>query len=194
MATTYLFPSTDSPSHFPTNVAHTIKPPNPNDGQTLADSPEESLAKMESCSVSQVSPSLFLSNVRFYHRKKNAHLSPAARASQSQSQPPRGKLRVVDKSWPKRRMLCAKGASVSLPEKQPGDEIITEEELMGLGTLGDKCKEVRGIAELLECLESEAIMGEDEGKEPIDYNRRARIFDKSSRVFQALKQNATNPS
>lgn len=91
-------------------------------------------------------------------------------------------------------MLCAKGASVSLPEKQPGDEIITEEELMGLGTLGDKCKEVRGIAELLECLESEAIMGEDEGKEPIDYNRRARIFDKSSRVFQALKHNATNPS
>jgi hypothetical protein len=36
-------------------------------------------------------------------------------------------------------------------------------------------------------LEKEAIMGDDVGKEPNDYNRRAKIFDKSSRVFQALK-------
>ena len=42
--------------------------------------------------------------------------------------------------------------------------------------------------ELLECLEREAIMGDDEGREPTDYNRRAQIFDKSSKVFQALKQ------
>ncbi|KAF7147147.1 hypothetical protein RHSIM_Rhsim03G0153400 [Rhododendron simsii] len=45
-----------------------------------------------------------------------------------------------------------------------------------------------GIGELMECLEREAIAGEDEGREPNDYNRRAIIFDKSSRVFQALKE------
>lgn len=55
----------------------------------------------------------------------------------------------------------------------------------------DKCGGGRGGAvELLECLEREAIMGEDEGKEPTDYNRRAQIFYKSSTVFQALKQSA----
>ena len=42
--------------------------------------------------------------------------------------------------------------------------------------------------ELLECYEREAIMGEEEGRSPLDYNRRAQIFDKSSKVFQALKQ------
>lgn len=81
---------------------------------------------------------------------------------------------------------CAKGEG-------PMEEIIiTEEELMGLERLREKCKEETmngGIAELLECLEREAIMGEDEGKEPTDYNRRAQIFHKSSRVFQALKEN-----
>ncbi|KAK8671278.1 hypothetical protein V6N13_037876 [Hibiscus sabdariffa] len=51
----------------------------------------------------------------------------------------------------------------------------------------DKCKERKGVVELLECLEREAILGEDHGREPSDYNRRALIFDQSSRVFQALK-------
>ncbi|KAL8144486.1 hypothetical protein V2J09_017518 [Rumex salicifolius] len=49
-----------------------------------------------------------------------------------------------------------------------------------------------GMVELMECLEREAIMGEDEGKDPIDYNRRAHIFAKSSMVFQALKQPQTD--
>ncbi|XP_007011376.2 PREDICTED: uncharacterized protein LOC18587506 [Theobroma cacao] len=62
-----------------------------------------------------------------------------------------------------------------------------EEEWMRVGKLGERCKERKGVVELLECLETEAIMGEDQGKEPTDYNRRAQIFDKSSRVFQALK-------
>ncbi|XP_043698921.1 uncharacterized protein LOC122649746 [Telopea speciosissima] len=54
---------------------------------------------------------------------------------------------------------------------------------------GDKrCGEKKGIVEVMECLEEEAILGSDQGREPTDYNRRARIFDKSSRVFQALKQ------
>ncbi|OMO66749.1 hypothetical protein CCACVL1_20995 [Corchorus capsularis] len=63
-----------------------------------------------------------------------------------------------------------------------------EEEWRRIGRLGGKCKERKGMVELLECLETEAIMGEDQGKEPTDYNRRAQIFDKSSRVFQALKE------
>ncbi|KAL5733043.1 hypothetical protein ACOSQ2_032735 [Xanthoceras sorbifolium] len=64
-----------------------------------------------------------------------------------------------------------------------------EEEWMKIGNLREKCKEERsGTVELLECLEREAIMGDDEGKEPTDYNRRAHIFDKSSKVFQALKE------
>ena len=50
------------------------------------------------------------------------------------------------------------------------------------------------LIELLECLEREAIMGNDEGREAIDYNRRAQIFDKSSKVFQALKELGPSPT
>ena len=32
----------------------------------------------------------------------------------------------------------------------------------------------RGVWELLECLEKEAIMGDDDGRDPKDYNRRAK--------------------
>ncbi|KAJ9160485.1 hypothetical protein P3X46_025883 [Hevea brasiliensis] len=66
-----------------------------------------------------------------------------------------------------------------------------EEWMIELGKLRERCKEMRGMVELLECLEREAIMGEDEGRDAIDYNRRARIFDKSSKVFQALKERST---
>lgn len=66
-----------------------------------------------------------------------------------------------------------------------------EAEIIELGKLRERCKERRGMVELLECLEREAIMGDDEGRDPIDYNRRAQIFDKSSRVFQALKERST---
>ncbi|AES98377.1 hypothetical protein MtrunA17_Chr5g0428371 [Medicago truncatula] len=58
----------------------------------------------------------------------------------------------------------------------------------GITRYREKCGEREGVVELLECLEKEAIMGDDEGKEPNDYNRRAQIFDKSSQVFQALKE------
>ena len=58
----------------------------------------------------------------------------------------------------------------------------------GMATFRHKCGERKGVVELLECLEREAIMGEDVGKEPSDYNRRAQIFDRSSQVFQALKE------
>lgn len=82
-------------------------------------------------------------------------------------------------------MNCSK-----LEKKWGNNEIINEEELMGSERFREKCKETinGGIPELLECLEREAIMGEDEGKEPTDYNRRAQIFEQSSRVFQAIKE------
>ncbi|XP_054797361.1 uncharacterized protein LOC129302469 [Prosopis cineraria] len=63
-----------------------------------------------------------------------------------------------------------------------------EEERIEMARFRHKCGEGKGLVELLECLEKEAIMGEDVGKEPLDYNRRAQIFDKSSRVFQALRE------
>lgn len=46
----------------------------------------------------------------------------------------------------------------------------------------------RGVWELLECLEKEAIMGDDDGRDPNDYNRRAKIFDKSSKIFKNIKE------
>ncbi|CAL4922510.1 unnamed protein product [Urochloa decumbens] len=42
-------------------------------------------------------------------------------------------------------------------------------------------------AEELEVLEEAAIAGADEGRRPTDYDRRAHIFEESSRVFQELK-------
>ncbi|OAY38288.1 hypothetical protein MANES_10G003157v8 [Manihot esculenta] len=81
---------------------------------------------------------------------------------------------------------CAK---LETGSTQMGKEL--EAEIIELGKLRERCKERRGMVELLECLEREAIMGDDEGRDPIDYNRRAQIFDKSSRVFQALKERST---
>ncbi|KAL5711463.1 hypothetical protein ACHQM5_021916 [Ranunculus cassubicifolius] len=48
-------------------------------------------------------------------------------------------------------------------------------------------KEENELVEELEELEEEAIMGRDEGREPVDYNRRAHMFDTCSKVFQGLK-------
>lgn len=64
-------------------------------------------------------------------------------------------------------------------------------EWMKAGRLSEKCGERRGMVEILECLEREAIMGDDQGREPNDYNRRAQIFDRSARVFQALKERSS---
>ncbi|KAL6980867.1 hypothetical protein U1Q18_022504 [Sarracenia purpurea var. burkii] len=90
---------------------------------------------------------------------------------------------------------CAKGSPVTeLKRESSSDEVMMmsvsgEDEWAGIGgKWREKCEQGGGIVELLECLEREAIMGEDEGREATDYDRRARIFDKSSRVFQALKE------
>ncbi|KAF3433256.1 hypothetical protein FNV43_RR24358 [Rhamnella rubrinervis] len=90
-------------------------------------------------------------------------------------------------------MECAKlgSGTASEFERELKEEMNPEEEgaeWMRVGRLRDKCGGRKGVVELLECLEREAIMGEDQGKEPNDYNRRAQVFAKSSRVFQALKE------
>ncbi|KAG8380998.1 hypothetical protein BUALT_Bualt06G0075100 [Buddleja alternifolia] len=93
------------------------------------------------------------------------------------------------------KLKCGKegGSSVSSSKLEKklmeNEELSIEiEELIGMKKLNENCKGIGGIVEVLECLEREAIMGEDEGRDPNDYNRRAMIFDRSSRVFQALKQ------
>ncbi|PSS33243.1 Glutamate [NMDA] receptor subunit 1 like [Actinidia chinensis var. chinensis] len=92
---------------------------------------------------------------------------------------------------------CGRGGSdpvVELERELEEEMRVSGEEWFGIeGRWREKCegRERVGIVELLECLEREAIMGEDEGREPNDYNRRAQIFDKSSRVFQALKERNT---
>ncbi|KAG5558169.1 hypothetical protein RHGRI_008180 [Rhododendron griersonianum] len=89
---------------------------------------------------------------------------------------------------------CAKGGGgpATGAERELEEEMKSiSGELDGIeGGWREKCEEGGGggIAELMECLEREAIAGEDEGREANDYNRRAIIFDKSSRVFQALKE------
>lgn len=90
---------------------------------------------------------------------------------------------------------CAKCGSGSVAELERELEAEMNQEgedwIMEMGKLREKCKERKGMVELLECLEREAIMGEDEGREASDYSRRARIFDKSSIVFAALKERTT---
>ncbi|KAG6600868.1 hypothetical protein SDJN02_05543, partial [Cucurbita argyrosperma subsp. argyrosperma] len=100
-------------------------------------------------------------------------------------------ISAISPSWLCRRVAAAAprcvsqggwGGSVAEPEI---------EEWLKLGRLEEKCGGGgKGVVELLECLEREAIMGEDEGREPTDYNRRAKIFSTSSEVFQALKQHS----
>ncbi|KAF0913669.1 hypothetical protein E2562_023768 [Oryza meyeriana var. granulata] len=46
---------------------------------------------------------------------------------------------------------------------------------------------VLAVAEELEVLEEAAMGGGDEGRRPTDYDRRAHMFEESSRVFSALK-------
>ncbi|XP_010658169.1 uncharacterized protein LOC117928812 [Vitis riparia] len=83
---------------------------------------------------------------------------------------------------------CANQGSVIESQKELESEMGSEWKEMGRWR--DKCQE-KGMVELLECLEREAIMGEDEGREPTDYNRRAKIFSESARVFRALKEGDT---
>ena len=82
---------------------------------------------------------------------------------------------------------CAEQGSVIEESQEEGLGSGMDSEWKEMGKWRDKCQD-KGMVELLECLEKEAIMGEDEGREPTDYNRRAKIFSESARVFRALKE------
>ncbi|KAL9163670.1 hypothetical protein ABFS82_06G056000 [Erythranthe guttata] len=103
-------------------------------------------------------------------------------------------LRSVQNQQTVTTLRCSKGDSSSsvLEVDKILMEInnIVEQEQELVGT-NDK---IDGIVELLECLEREAIMGEDNGTNPTDYNRRALIFDNSSKVFKAIKHTITTSS
>ncbi|KAH0686099.1 hypothetical protein KY284_016652 [Solanum tuberosum] len=122
----------------------------------------------------------FLPHVKTHFLIPNSNIS----ATHNYLQIPSGYGKYIGSNQLRQPLLsskCGKGDSIGK----------LEEQIDNLGRMSSKCKEVGGMVELLECLEREAIMGDDEGKAPMDYNRRAQIFDKSSTVFQALKETTT---
>ncbi|KAI3748925.1 hypothetical protein L6452_12363 [Arctium lappa] len=72
------------------------------------------------------------------------------------------------------------------PEDNRKDKMNGEE-------LWDEEESKEDINEKVELMEMEAIMGKDDGREPMDYKRRAGIFHKSSEMFQANKDNHHHP-
>ncbi|XP_040378758.1 uncharacterized protein LOC121054001 [Oryza brachyantha] len=93
---------------------------------------------------------------------------PRARASRAAA---RGRGVAV----PALRALCG-GGTEPVETRKDGEGLGKEEE----------------AAEELEVLEAEAMGGGDEGRRPTDYDRRAHIFEESSRVFSALKHRHDN--
>ncbi|CAN6469465.1 unnamed protein product [Victoria cruziana] len=83
---------------------------------------------------------------------------------------------------PEMHRCCRWRVSCRPAEKPEKEE--TEEEGEGWEEVGK---------EELEKLEEEAMMGDDQGKEPMDYNRRAHIFYRSSEVFQDVKESSPGP-
>ncbi|KAK7278249.1 hypothetical protein RJT34_23275 [Clitoria ternatea] len=64
-------------------------------------------------------------------------------------------------------------STVTALERELETEMNTKDQSIGLARFRHKCGEGKSVVEMLECLEMEAIMGDDVGKEPVDYNRRA---------------------
>nr|GEX85204.1 hypothetical protein [Tanacetum cinerariifolium] len=67
-----------------------------------------------------------------------------------------------------------------------GDRLIRPDSIRKV-QVGEECDGIVNESEKVELMEMEAIMGKDDGREPMDYKRRACIFYKSSQVFQAIK-------
>ncbi|RID72993.1 hypothetical protein BRARA_B00167 [Brassica rapa] len=76
----------------------------------------------------------------------------------------------------------ASGSVYTAPVTPDEDEELTQRRGMCGGEVN------RGVWELLECLEKEAIMGDDDGRNPKDYSRRAKIFDKTAKLFKNAKE------
>jgi len=133
-------------------------------------------------------PSLGLSNIKNNHmvscqnpftlkeRKSGLSVSTSFRPHQKGS----GRFVVGCGCWSLVREL-EKELEAEMKREEGGESVI-------MGRYKHKCGEGKGVVDMLECLEKEAIMGEDVGKDPMDYNRRAHIFYASSRIFQALKE------
>ncbi|KFK24942.1 hypothetical protein AALP_AA8G046000 [Arabis alpina] len=99
---------------------------------------------------------------------------------------PQTKLSLISKErWvgATRCVASSSGYAAAMEPIKPEEE---EELTQRRGVCGGE--ENRGVWELLECLEKEAIMGDDDGRDPKDYNRRAKIFDKSSKIFKNIKE------
>ncbi|KAI3519655.1 hypothetical protein L1887_08870 [Cichorium endivia] len=79
------------------------------------------------------------------------------------------------------KVECGGGNRMMRPESKRKEEISEEK----WDDMVEENKEDGN--EQVELMEMEAIMGEDDGKEPMDYKRRAGIFYKSSEMFQAIK-------
>ncbi|XP_014500803.1 uncharacterized protein LOC106761744 [Vigna radiata var. radiata] len=133
-------------------------------------------------------PSLGLSNINKSHMvscknpltlKESTTFWPNHISYSAQQMKGSGSFVVGCGSWSVVREL-EKELEAEMEKKEGGESV--------MGRYRHKCGEGKGMVEMLECLEKEAIMGEDEGKDPMDYNRRAHIFDASSRIFQALKE------
>ncbi|KAJ4911654.1 Uncharacterized protein Rs2_06275 [Raphanus sativus] len=82
-----------------------------------------------------------------------------------------------------RRVASGSGYAAAMEPITPEEE---EELTQRRGICGGEAN--KGVRELLECLEKEAIMGDDDGRDPRDYNRRAKIFDKSSKILKNVKE------
>ncbi|KAI3793145.1 hypothetical protein L1987_35760 [Smallanthus sonchifolius] len=84
--------------------------------------------------------------------------------------------------WQKLGIKCGGGDELEVKRK---DEMkIENEDILMEDSNINSAEEVK---EKVELMEMEAIMGKDDGKEAMDYKRRAGIFYKSSEMFQANK-------
>ncbi|KAL5991334.1 hypothetical protein ACLOJK_012241 [Asimina triloba] len=87
-----------------------------------------------------------------------------------------------------RRPEASKATAPDQPNPQPEPDLDRRVFVSDEEEEGENEADLSRSAEVLEHMEEEAITGDDVGRDAVDYSRRARLFDKSSRVFQDLKE------
>lgn len=107
--------------------------------------------------------------------------APCQQARATTTAPSRGRAwpcrRVAPSPHRRARASCGGRATEPVGEREGVWPAVEQED-----------QEEAGLApEELEVLEEAAIAGVDEGRRPTDYDRRAHIFEESSRVFRELK-------
>ncbi|KAJ9539810.1 hypothetical protein OSB04_026316 [Centaurea solstitialis] len=96
--------------------------------------------------------------------------------------------------WQKGGALAIKcGGGDGSGGDRPTRSEIKRKDKMNVEELWDEEESKEDINKKVELMEMEAIMGKDDGREPMDYKRRAGIFYKSSEMFQANKDNHHHP-